>query len=78
MQELCPECQKLTFEVEVEKYRSHALERCTVHHWLMNARARGWGLDRFVTDSERYNFYCSLPTVEQVAVILAATKDTKP
>ncbi|MDA4121853.1 MAG: hypothetical protein OK456_01580 [Thaumarchaeota archaeon] len=78
MQELCPECQKLTFEVKVERYRSQVLERCTVHHWLMNARGRGWELDRFVADSERYNFDCSLPTVEQVDVILAIKDDTKP
>lgn len=72
MEELCPQCKKLGFAVEVERYRDQPLERCTVHYWLMNARARGWDLDGFVRASEKYNFKCSLPTTGEIAAIVSA------
>ena len=58
--------------MRVEKYRTQPLEMCTVHHWLINARARGWELERFVQSSQAYNFACSLPDPVGIAVILAA------
>jgi len=73
VEELCPRCEELGFAVKVEKYRNRQLERCTVHYWLMNAETRGWELDRYVKASERYNFECSLPTIEQTAVIRSSS-----
>jgi hypothetical protein len=72
MEELCPQCKELGFVVKVEMYRDQPLERCTVHHWLMNAKARGWELDRYVKASEKYNFECSMPTKDETAVIRAS------
>jgi len=74
MEELCPDCKKLKFVVKVEVYRTQPLERCTVHHWLMNAEPRGWELERYVSSSERYNFRCSLPTEEQISEIRASRR----
>jgi hypothetical protein len=71
MEELCPQCKELGYAVRVEAYRNQHLERCTVHHWLINAEGRGWALDRYVETSEKCNFVCSLPTKEQIEVIRA-------
>lgn len=58
--------------MKVEAYRSTPLERCTLHHWLMTARGRGWTLEQYVESSERYNFRCSLPSEGEIGRILAA------
>jgi len=70
VEERCPDCWNLGFNVKLERYRDQPLGRCTVHYWLTNARRRGWGLDDFVRASEKYNFKCTLPTEDQIALIL--------
>ena len=72
MEEFCPQCAELGFRVKVERYRNQSLERCTVHYWAMNARSRGWELDRYAEASEGFNFVCSLPTEKETALIKAS------
>ena len=67
----CPDCLKFQVHTPVEGWKGTRMNYCTFHYWMMKGREDGiFTLDAYVERSQHFGFVISLPSPEDIAVMM--------